>query len=73
MTRPVLSLNDGPQSVDGIQMLSSDEFRNRVQVCVVSSIGPLIFQELKEAMRSMSAGHLLLNCIGGAIMVLRSL
>jgi hypothetical protein len=70
MAVPILSLSDGPQSVDWIQMLISDEFRNWVLVCVVSQIALLIFLDLKEVMRSRPVGQVLLNCIGGAMMVL---
>jgi hypothetical protein len=69
----VLSWNDGRQFVDWIQMLISDEFRDWVRVCVVFQIALLIFQDLKGAVRSVSAGQVQVNCIGGAMMVLRLL
>jgi hypothetical protein len=55
MAVAVLSLNDGPQFVDWIRMLISEEFRDWVRVCVISHIVLVIFQNLKEAMRSVSA------------------
>jgi hypothetical protein len=73
MVVPVLSLNNDRQSVDGIQLLISEEFRDRVRVCVVSQIKLLIFQILIEPIRSVSAEEVLLNSIGGAMMVLRLL
>jgi hypothetical protein len=73
MAIPLPSLNDDPQSVDVIQMLISDESRDWVRVCMVSQIALLIFLDLKEVMRSVSVQQVLLNCIGGAMMVLRSL
>jgi hypothetical protein len=54
MVMPVLSFNDGPQSVDEIPQLNSDEFRDWVWVCVASQLALLIFQDLNEAMRSAS-------------------
>jgi hypothetical protein len=48
---PVLSLNDDLQSVDVIQMLISDEFRDWVRVCVVSQIQMLISDEFRDWVR----------------------
>jgi hypothetical protein len=73
MAVPVLSLGDGPQFVGGIHNLISDDFRDWVQVYVVSQIALLIFQDLKEAMRSVSMRQVRANCIGGIMMVLRLL
>jgi hypothetical protein len=55
---PVLSWNDGSQSAEGIQVLISSEFRDWVRVCVISQIALLIFQDLKDAMKSQDPGQL---------------
>jgi serine/threonine protein kinase len=67
----VLSLSDGPQIVNWIRILISDQFSDWVQVCLISQIALLIFQYLKEAMKSVSVEQVRLNCIGGAMMVVR--
>jgi hypothetical protein len=61
----------GPQFVDGIQMVISDEFKDWVLVCLVSQIPLLVFRNLNEAIRSASTGQIRLSCIGGVMIVLK--
>jgi serine/threonine protein kinase len=52
-------------------MLISDDFRDWVRVCVISQIALLILQDLKEAMRSVSAAQLYRRCDDGLEIVVK--
>jgi hypothetical protein len=52
-------------------MIISERFRDGVRVYMFSQIALLIFQNLKQAMKSAAVQQVLLNCVSGAMMVLR--
>jgi hypothetical protein len=66
-------LNGGSSFVDGIRQRISDEFRDWIWVCGVSQAAFLIFQDVKEGMRSVSVESIRVNRIGGAMILLRLL
>jgi hypothetical protein len=66
----VLNLSNDQQSVDGIEMMILDKFKELIRVCVISQNPLLIFRDLKEVMRLVSMRQVRLNYIGGTMMIL---